>query len=949
MTLDDLLTLLASEYAEGLDEAKHSLALRLESAHDDGGHVAAQEESARAHEFIARSIGAARLVSLEGAALFLEHVAEVLASSDAQAPTDAMAIVWISDALDVAHRYVLAPATEETVQATVEHAHHSPIALTTSWLDALATALATPPTLVADEDDQAQARFDPVGLNDTRLTTDDADPELLASMLHDAPTQLEKLYRLLNTYKEAGVRGETRAEGSLAEAQRIAHTLKGSGNIIGLPGIGRLAHRLEDTLVWLDTANERSGETEQCATRDAMLATETLQQMVAHLAGEDAAPAHALPILERMQSWAQRIYEGEADDYAPPPVVLGEQPTASADATVATIDALPARAAASADTTTLRVSSERIGRLVKRAGQSLASSQRFSQGLRDIDQRLQTTQERQTALRARLEELQRTVDRQVVALQARRDEQSEFDPLELDRYDALHLLSRVVAEAVQDQVDLTEEVRGETRRLLASTREEHRELREQHRELLDARLVPFGSLVPRLRRNVAQTSAALNKSARLEVSGEDTAIDADVLAKLTEPLLHLLRNAVDHGLESPEERVANGKSAEAVVSVHCVREGQQVRIELMDDGRGLDDEAIVEKARALGLVAQHAELGANDVHALILQRGFSTKDNVSDVSGRGLGLDIVNDRVKSMKGSLSIASLPNMGTSFTMRVPVSSGIAQSLIVACGGEQIAISNDQIVTVLPPGSVEANASHLQFGSESISIAPLAAWLGFATEAVLDTSQSTLVVAHGAEGRIALAVDRVREVRELVLQDVGALLRRIGGVQTGALSDNGVPLFAIDVAELQVRARAGVAPVSAALALRRRAATQRVRVLVVDDALSARRAVQTAFEDRGYEVHTASDGFEALEVLRKHAISLVATDLEMPNLNGLELTKRVRDVPAWASIPVVMITSRGGERHRQAALDVGVDEYLVKPFSDRQLIDVAQSFLHARQAAA
>jgi chemotaxis protein histidine kinase CheA/ActR/RegA family two-component response regulator len=931
MTLDDLLSLLADEYGSGLAQAKRSLALRIDAGASDA--LDANDETP-VEAFLERSIAAAQLVNLHGLADFLGHVGHVLAHVD-ESSDPMMGVVWTVDALDRAHRYIAAPSDRESIAAIVEHANLSPLSPGADWIEALNVTLSMPPQL-ADDDEAASPSFADLSPEDTSLDNEQVDRDLLEAMLHDAPTQLEKLYRLLDLYLRRSQRGEPHTKGAIAEAQRVAHTLKGSGNIIGLPGIARIAHRLEDTLIWLDSDIAREPLAEQAASRDAMLATETLQQMVSYLAGEDREPAHAFAVLERMHAWAKEIHEGTANDFVPQALGIGE----------IAIEA-PMAAATVGSTRTddsgvaLRVSSDHLGRLVQRAGQSLASSQRLAQGLRDIERRLQTAQERQNALRARLDELQRTVERQVVALQTRKEEAGEFDPLELDRYDALHLLSRVVAEAVQDQVEITDEVRNDARRLINDAREEHRELRNQHRELLDARLVSFGTLLPRLRRNVAQTSAALSKRVRLDVVGEDTAVDADVLARLTEPLLHLLRNAIDHGIESPDERTLVGKEMEASVFVRCVREGQRVRIEVMDDGRGLDEVAIFEKAEALGLIDPDVELAVSDIHNLILQRGFSTKASVSDVSGRGLGLDIVNDRVKAMKGTLSIASLPQVGTSFTLRVPVSSGVVQAILVEVAGERVAISSDQVVTVLPPASVTSDAREVVVGIETISIVSLARWLGFSDQTEFDAARATIIVAEGSDVKVALAVDRVHEVRELILQDVGSLLRRIAGVQTGALTDSGLPLFVIDVSELQTRARSGVS-LSAAMALRKRAEVERTRVLVVDDALSARRAVQQSFQDQGYEVHTASDGFEALEVLRNQSIALIATDLEMPNLNGLELTKRVREVPAWSAIPVIMITSRGGERHRQAALDFGVDEYFVKPFADQRLLQAATQLL-------
>jgi chemotaxis protein histidine kinase CheA/CheY-like chemotaxis protein len=939
MTIDDLLALLASEYAQGLDEAKSALDRYIADVRH--GRARATPSDGECGLFVVKSIAAADLVGLSGVSMFLSHTQDVLAAIEA-ASVDRQIVLaqWSLDALDVVKVTIDAPTAPEVVELALMHASQSPLAPSAEWLDELSVALMQLPALPLNEDDDAQNSFDPVTVDDVSLRVDAADPELLGSMLHDAPRQLDRLYRDLTAHASS----TTAVAGSLIEAQRVAHTLKGSGNIIGIPGVARLAHRLEDTLIWLDSpeANEAAGRA--CATRDAILACETLQQMIAHLAGEDAAPDYALAILERMQDWAQMIHAGEAAEFLPPAVNIAA--IASSAAPILRQTANPG--SIGTDAASIRLSSDQVSKFVKRAGQSLANVQRNAQGVREIDERLRTAQERQQALNAKLEELQRTVDRQVVALQQRRDETGDFDPLELDRYDTLHVLSRIVAEAVQDQVEITQEVRSSAARLMTDLREEQRELRQQHKELLDARLISFGSLAPRLRRNVAQTGAALGKSANLQIIGEDTVVDADVLSRLTEPLLHLLRNAVDHGVENPAEREQLGKSTDATIRLSCVREGQYVRIELNDDGRGLDEDAIKAKAIAAGLVAPDSSLSSADVHRLILQKGFSTKADVSDVSGRGIGLDIVNDRVKAMKGNLSIHSQPGVYTSFVMRVPVTSGIATSVIVQCASERVAISSDQIHTVMPPGSAHSHATHIEYRDEQIPIMSLAKWLGFSAEATLDSANASLIVAEASDGVVAIAVDRVIEVRELVLQDVGGLLRQIAGIQTGALSDTGDPLFVVDVAALELRARSGVV-MSAALALRQRAAIDRVRVLVVDDALSARRAVQHAFEDQGFEVHVASDGFEALEVLRRETISLVATDLEMPNLNGLDLTRRMREVPVWSSIPVVMITSRGGERHRQTALDVGVNAYLTKPFSDADLLTHAKRLLQPERAAA
>ncbi|MGL5005559.1 MAG: chemotaxis protein CheA, partial [Casimicrobium sp.] len=522
------------------------------------------------------------------------------------------------------------------------------------------------------------------------------------------------------------------------------------------------------------------------AVRDALLASETLQQMVGHLAGEDDAPMPAFPVLERMHAWAVQIGDDSVDDYAPEPVAL-----ATPVQTVATQAPIAEAPQSGSDASTLRVGSEHLGKLVHRAGQALASSQRTARTLRDIEERLNLAQERQPVLRTKLEELQRTVDRQVVALQETRDQGGSFDPLEMDRYDSLHILSRSIAEALQDQTDLTLDARAQTNAAIAQLRDDQRELREQPRDLLTARLVAFRTLVPRMRRSVAQTASETGKRVRLVMHGDHVTVDADVLSRLTEPLLHMLRNAIDHGIESADERLMLGKDAEGVVELICSREGQNFVLTCRDDGRGIDAGAVYERAIREGLIAPEAQVSEAQIHALILQRGFSTKEEVSQISGRGIGMDVVADRIRSMKGTLAIASSAGRGTTFTMRVPVSGGIAQSLVVRVAGQTVAVPSDSVFSIAPMGSVEPGATQVRFADEDHPIYSLATWLGFAEPAEqVDYSGSPILIAYGNTGRIGLAVDQVLDVRELVLQDVGGLLRRVSGLSVGSLGDAGTP---------------------------------------------------------------------------------------------------------------------------------------------------------------
>jgi chemosensory pili system protein ChpA (sensor histidine kinase/response regulator) len=429
-------------------------------------------------------------------------------------------------------------------------------------------------------------------------------------------------------------------------------------------------------------------------------------------------------------------------------------------------------------------------------------------------------------------------------------------------------------------------------------------------------------------------------------------VDADVLSRLAEPLLHLLRNAVDHGIELPQDRLAANKMEQGSIYLDFQRDGEEMALRVSDDGRGLDLAAIEAKALSFGLISSAGSLSETELQRLILQPGFSTRDAVTETSGRGVGMDIVNDRITSLKGRLEIDTTYGLGSTFTVHVPVSSGVAHALVVECKGEAVALPLEQISSIVAAGLAEFSVTdtgvQLEYAGQNYPAFALAQWLDLddvSPADILQNAQSWIIVlAKGLSGSVALLVDAVLESRELILQDVGLLTRRVRGIVGGAFRADGRPLFLLSVSELQRAVNAANSAknqsnralnTTLTTALRKRLTVERPRVLVVDDAWSVRRSMQQLLEDAGYDVATAADGFEALERLRAKIPDVVLTDLEMPNLNGLELTRRMQEIPLWAAIPVVMITSRTSSKHREEGHKAGVDVYLTKPYQDAELL--------------
>jgi chemosensory pili system protein ChpA (sensor histidine kinase/response regulator) len=826
---------------------------------------------------------------------------------------------------------------------------------------------------------------------DVALPTEDVDPELLFALLADAPQQLDDMEHAVTQWGAGAC-----SEDDMQEAMRSAHTLKGSGGIIGLRGVGKLAHRLEDILLYAAeklTAGERPPE---ALSRDVLQAVHCLQQMVSHLQGSEEAPNNAKSVLQSLLNWARLIHSGDIEHVetasepiqdvqtaqtaqTPEPIQQSEliqpfqtsepveqtlpiEPAPATQNSPATSTAQkPADAAKAQESAVLRLGVSQLSRLLRRAGQSIVHTERLSKLLSDTEGWLVAMERSNQVMAARLRELDAMVNSQVVQLrdaqQVAQPDDASFDPLELDRYDALHGLSRFIGEAARDSAAMVQQARETTVQSVAMLRQESYALHDQHRELLAARMVPVKTIIPRLKRTVAQTAIATQRKVALHVTGDDMVVDADVLARLAEPMLHLLRNAVDHGIELPHERLQAGKPELGTIYLDFQRDGEEMVLRVTDDGRGLDLKAIEAKALSFGLIESAGSLSETDLQRLILHPGFSTRDNVTETSGRGVGMDIVNDRITGLKGRLEIDSSLGLGSSFTVHVPVSSGVAQALVVQCAGESVALPLEQIDSILAPGlaqfsvSVSDTGIQLETGGNIYPAFALAQWLALediSNADILERSPSwTIVLAKGATNPVALLVDAVLESRELILQDVGLLTRRVRGVIGGALRADGRPLFLLSVSELQRAVNTfkktdskSLAGTASTAALRKRLQVERTRVLVVDDAWSVRRSMQQLLEDAGYEVATAADGFEALERLRTKIPAVVLTDLEMPNLNGLELTRRMQEIPQWADIPVVMITSRTSTKHRAEGHKAGVDVYLTKPYQDADLLAQVRS---------
>lgn len=513
---------------------------------------------------------------------------------------------------------------------------------------------------------------------------------------------------------------------------------------------------------------------------------------------------------------------------------------------------------------------------------------------------------------------------------------AEFDALELDRYTEYHRLTREVAEAALDVSTSTADLDNLLDDLRVVLKQQERLHVQQNEALLSARMGPVQSLTSRLARAVQSVAGAEDKQIVFTVEGEDTLLDRAVLEDVGDALLHLVRNAADHGIESPSARVAAGKPAPGAIRLRARREGPEVVLSLADDGRGLDNAAILKAAMARGFISDASALAPGDVQQLIFTPGLSTAAAITDISGRGVGLDVVRANIQALRGDVTMESVVGRGTTFTLRVPASLSLLAVALVEVAGDTYAIPLTLVRHVEKVIARRIQASEdgqvVRHGGRVYRVVELAALLGRAARPAdrpAATARRSVLFVHHAQSTVALAVDRMLGKREVVVKDLGAHLRRLRGVFGATMLGNGDLALILDVPTLLEAGKPRQAqPTTAPTARRQRQA------LVVDDSPSVRRLTCAVFERQGWHTRQARDGVDAVDLLRDWRPDAVVMDIEMPRMDGFELLSILKRQPETADMPAIMVTSRSGEKHREKAARLGVDAYLVKPFREDEL---------------
>jgi chemosensory pili system protein ChpA (sensor histidine kinase/response regulator) len=792
---------------------------------------------------------------------------------------------------------------------------------------------------------------------DGPLDLPDLDPDLLEVFVQEATEILDNADRLMASLREA-----PNDRDIVVGLQRELHTLKGGARMAGLNPIGDLGHAMESLFEAVAEGRRRLGRVSIETLESAFdrlhaqitrvrsgqaisLAEGTLARLEGLVRGDLVAAAAAVPAAEPAAEPAATAAAPDAAAVAAP----AEQAKVQAPRFV------PVAAAAEEEEEQaprvqaqeyIRVRADLLDSLVNYAGEVAIYRGRLEQQIGAFRFNLVELEQTVDRLREQLRKLDIETEAQILSRYQREAEDGEtFDPLELDRFSTLQQLSRALAESVSDLISLQNILDDNTRQSETLLLQQSRVSSDLQEGLMRTRMVPFESLVPRLRRLVRQTSTELGKRAQLKVEGAQGEMDRNVLERMIPPLEHMLRNALAHGIETPAERKAAGKPEEGTIRIRIGRESTEVVLHIDDDGRGIDRDAIRRKAIERGMLKEDAQLSDRDLFGFILESGFSTAAEVSQIAGRGVGMDVVASEIKQLGGSLQIESQRGKGTDFVVRLPFTLAVTQAVLVKLGDTQFAvpISSVQGVARISHGELEKRVAEgtptITYGGEEYVIHDLSTMLDLPVSRAVDEPQLPLLLSKTGDQRSAVRVDAVLGSKEIVVKPVGPQISSVPGIFGATIMGDGSVVVILDMAPLVRRASALRETMEAALtpiakAPEREVTRQRL-VMVVDDSITMRKVTGRTLERHDYEVMTAKDGLDAVEKLQDRIPDVMLLDIEMPRMDGYELATYMRNDPRLKNIPIIMITSRTGEKHRQRAFEIGVDRYLGKPYQEAELL--------------
>ncbi|MFV1992852.1 MAG: response regulator, partial [Acidiferrobacterales bacterium] len=592
----------------------------------------------------------------------------------------------------------------------------------------------------------------------------------------------------------------------------------------------------------------------------------------------------------------------------------------------------------------IRVRTDLLDTLANYAGEVSISRARMEQQIFGFRENLGELDRNVVRFRAQLRDLEIQSESQILARAEQEgiDNIEDFDPLEFDRFSKLQQLSRSLTESLHDLTSIQGSLGNFASEAETVLHQQARVNTDLQEGLMRTRLVSFSTQSTRLRHIVRQTSREVDKQAQFEIVGAEVELDRNVLERMIGPFEHMIRNSLDHGIESAKVRRKKGKPASGKIRIETTQQGSEIVILFSDDGSGLNIEAIRNKAIERGLISADSKLSNEEITQFILMSGFSTAEKITAISGRGVGMDVVHNEVRQLGGAMSVETEPDKGTTFVIRLPLTLSITQALMVYIGEQLYATPLSGIVNILEVPISEMEKISLggdepvfNFGDHDYPFMHLGARLEVPSVPRNPKKVPVLLVKSGSR-TVAIQVDGLAGTKEIVIKNVGPLVGEVRGISGATILGDGTVVLILDVPDLWVSDDlmhvAHVKAPAVEVAGERTAPL----VMVVDDSLTVRKITSRHLLKKGMECLTAKDGLDALEQLRDHRPDVMLVDIEMPRMDGYELTQRIRATRNLKDIPIIMITSRAGKKHKDKAFGLGVDDYMSKPYQQEQLFE-------------
>ena len=719
---------------------------------------------------------------------------------------------------------------------------------------------------------------------------------------------------------------------ALQQLQRVLHTIKGGARLTALTPIAEISHQMESLL-------SSVVEQQQAPNEDFFSLLQQSQDRLAEIQ-ERLVNNESIPVSQDiLTSIAQHTGHVVA-------------PTISSLSVVEEIAVKETKASGGEH---IRVRADLLDFLTNFTGEVNISRDRVGQQNSAILLQLTEMESTVSRLQDQLRNLEIETETQILfRYEDQTQDKTDFDPLEFDRFSMIQQLSRSLTESVSDMHEITQSIDNIVHDSDAILLQQSRLSADLEQGLMNTRLLPFTGLVPRFERIIRQVNSELEKQTELTVHGAERELDRTILDRIVAPLEHLIRNAVAHGIESPTARQDLGKNEVGQLTLTITREGSEVLLSLTDDGQGINVEKVKQKAINQKLINPDNIPSDEELIQLILTSGFSTSDGVSQISGRGVGMDVVSNEIRALKGRLSIQSISGKGTTFNIRLPLTLSIMQSLMVSCNDKPYAIPMSAVHAGTRASVTEIQAllstegeTRYEFHGEYYRFFSLAQLLDLPLTLPEDPKvQLPILLFRYGDMQIALLVDAVNSNREIVLKSVGEQLSHIDSINGATILGDGQVVFILDIPTLVQTAESGHTDVTNLELLNPVPADAELHTtpiaMVVDDSITMRKVSGNLLKRHGFEVVTARDGIDAIAQLNEQTPDIILLDVEMPRMDGFEFATLVRNIEQYQHLPIIMITSRTGDKHRTRALNIGVNAYLGKPYQELELVETMQNLL-------